>query len=49
MPRKRLPDDERKEIFSIRLQKWIIDRLRQETNYNSIIEKLLLNYFKKKD
>lgn len=49
MGRPRKPENERKGLLTIRVQQWLIDRLKKEKNYTSIIESFLINYFEKKD
>lgn len=46
MGRKRLPPEEKKEVITVRLSAWLIEKLKGQTNYNSLIEKLLVNHFK---
>jgi hypothetical protein len=48
MGRNRLPDDERKERISLRLPKGLIDKIKKMGSIQSIIEKILSDYFRRK-
>lgn len=48
MPRKRLPEDERRELITFRLPKKLITELKEQQGYNSIVEKLIVEYLRKK-
>lgn len=47
MGRKPLPVEERKEKITIALPKWLIDELKEMTNYNEFILKAVLKELKK--
>lgn len=49
MGRKPVPEKERKELLTIRLPRYLIEKLRDIENYNNLIEKLLKDYFNKKN
>lgn len=48
MGRKPIPEDDRKQNITLRLTRKIIEKMRQEENYNAIVQKLLEEYFKMK-
>lgn len=48
MGRKQLPQDQRKDKFSLRIRKELIDKLRKIDNYNSLIERLIEDYLRDK-
>lgn len=47
MGNKRKSDDEKLQPLSIALPGWLRDKVRQQKGYNKLIEKLLIDYFKK--
>jgi len=47
MGRKPLPEEMRKELLTIRVPKYLIDKLKIEVNYNKLIEELLERYYNK--
>jgi predicted DNA binding CopG/RHH family protein len=47
MGRDRLPEDERKEIITIRLPKWLIEKIKKQGSIQNYIENLLNKYIKK--
>lgn len=49
MGRNPLPDKVLKKQITIRLQGWMIDKLREQENYNKLLETLLEDYFKGKN
>lgn len=48
MPRKRLPEEERKETFNIRLKLKTIREIRKIKGYNKIIGDLIEKYLKER-
>lgn len=49
MPRPRLDPEDKKVNITIRLSQKVIDRMREQPNYSSLVETLLKDYFRKKD
>lgn len=47
MGRKRLPEENRKEMFTIRLPKKLIEKIKAHKAYTVIVEKILKEYFYK--
>lgn len=49
MPRKRLPPEERKNMFAVRIKQKYIDQMKKIKGYNKIVEELIRNYLKDKE
>jgi hypothetical protein len=47
--RKRLDENLRKEMFTVRIPKWMIEEMKRFKGYNSIVEELIRNYLKTRD
>lgn len=46
MPRKPLPKHLKKENITFRFPQWLIDEIRKIDQYNSVIEKLIMEYIR---
>lgn len=49
MPRRRLPEGERKEPFTIHIKKKIADEMKKIPGYNNVLERLIEEYLTKKN
>lgn len=49
MGRKRLPEDQKKVGITLRITKAVVDQLKEIDNYNSLVEKLIVDFLKNRE
>jgi len=49
MSKRLVPDEFKRECVSVSMPKWIADKLKENSNYSQIIQKLLVEYWQKQE